>query len=306
MEESLGVDGAEEDVVASFLRNEDKEVLPGVKGTLPSFGQCFPSFETADAFVRRHGARSVPYRKANGGGKNTHTYVCKHTTLSSFSKRPPQKKKGSAAKVAKVAQRGGLRIGIGADVLKSKIVQDIVEGRKSNKCCGLVQAQRCNVESLVRGSYAKSALSKWLHLCGGLHGEEQPKVDKMAGMWTKYPQLQQRPKGLAARDVVFAVTEYIPHTCLGDGKSCNEVVQSEEDAGGGEEDNEADGEDEGEDNVSDDEEEDDKEDDGEEEDGEEGDGEEDDGEEDEVDEETVTNPSASASANCDSRSFVNE
>lgn len=289
LEDSLGVDGAEEDVVSFFLRNEDKEILPGVKGIQPAFGQCFPSLETADAHVRRYGARNMPYRKKDGGGAATHTYVCKHASSSAFAKRPPQRKKGAAGASATVSNRGGLQKGIGGDVLKSQIVQEVCDGRKAGKCCGLVQIQRTSVESLVRGSYCKTALSKWLHLLGGKERKKQ--LSRSGGMYHKYPQLQEVPKGFSSKDLVYAVTEFIPHTCLGECKPCDEGGMAagnlDADQGGEKDDEDHDDEDE-------DEEVEDKEDEGEENDDE---GEENDDEEpDKVESSTIQNRSDSVTA----------
>lgn len=71
--------------------------------------------------------------------------------------------------------------------------------------------------ALLSGGYRKSGLSKWLH--EPPPPETQPSDDLSTQgdgaeeLPDKYSKIDLLPPGVAAGDTVWAVTEYIPHTC---------------------------------------------------------------------------------------------
>lgn len=247
-DESLGVDTAEGDAVLRMLKaNVGLHVEP-------KFGMCFQSWAEADAFVRMFGARTVPFRLHNGGGKRSRVYVCKHPSRSIFCPRRMASNvdsdQGDTQKSEEIRGRGGQRGGSGQQVEESRLVQDIIRARERGLCHAVVQLQECSVRSIMRGSYSKTALTKWSYAVAKGVREDRSTRKGLRKFYSGFPKLDRLPEGgFAENDQVIAITEYLPHSCLEQGvfrddsdKEDDEDDDEEENDG---EENEDDDEDEG-------------------------------------------------------------
>lgn len=215
-------DEMREEFMDKFMKDEDDEFITQLledgesmsaftnESTEPCFGQCFLSEETADAFVRKHGAATTPYARQPGGGKQVRLYLCRHPTNSAYPRRTSTTSaKGSSSKdeLTKGGSRGGLH-GLAATVFEER-------QEHSGKCFGLVQVQQVRAQALLSGAYKKTKLSMMLHgrREHGVHNHSKRAIFASTTTTSPYPRIQRLPAGLRPLTDVWAITEVIPHTC---------------------------------------------------------------------------------------------